>query len=79
MTDYILHAIGAAIAAVTIGMMFNGYHGPIATGLLAVGLLACAAGVIDREEPVSARELAKEFSWTKVKKEDLCLGKDIRN
>jgi hypothetical protein len=38
MTDYILHAIGAAIAAVTIGMMFNGYHGPIATGLLAVGL-----------------------------------------
>jgi hypothetical protein len=38
MTDYILHAIGAAIAAVAISMMFDGYHGPIATGLLAVGL-----------------------------------------
>ena len=33
MTDYILHAIG---------MMFNGYHGPIATGLLAVGLTLLA-------------------------------------
>lgn len=38
MTDYILHAVGAAIAAIAIGMMFNGYHGPIATGLLAGGL-----------------------------------------
>ena len=38
MADYILHAIGAAITAATIGMMFNGYHGPIATGLLAGGL-----------------------------------------
>ena len=38
MTEDILHAIGAAVAASCIGMMFNGYHGPIATGLLAVGL-----------------------------------------
>lgn len=42
MTEYILHAIGAAIAAVTIGMMFNGHHGPIVTGLLAVGLTLLA-------------------------------------
>ena len=42
MTEYILHAIGAAIAAVSIGMMFNGYHGPIATGLLAAGLTLLA-------------------------------------
>ena len=42
MIDCILHAIGAAIAAVTIGMMFNGYHGPIATGFLAVGLTLLA-------------------------------------
>lgn len=42
MTDYILHAIGAAIAAVTIGMMFRGYTGAIATGFLAVGLTLLA-------------------------------------
>lgn len=38
MTEYILHAIGAAIAAFAISIMFNGYHGPIAAGLLSVGL-----------------------------------------
>lgn len=38
MTAYILHAIGAAITASIVGIMFNGYHGPIAAGLLSVGL-----------------------------------------
>ena len=41
MTDYILHAIGAAIAAFAISIMFDEYH-PIATGLLAVGLTLLA-------------------------------------
>ena len=38
-----------------------------------IGMLAAAAGLIDRPEPVSALELAKDFSWTKVRKEDICL------
>ena len=42
MTDYILHAIGAAVTAVTIGMMFRGYTGDIATWFLAVGLTLLA-------------------------------------
>ena len=42
MTDYILHAVGASIAAFAISMMFDGNNGPIATGLLAVGLTLLA-------------------------------------
>ena len=38
-----------------------------------LGLLACASGLIDRCEPVSAKELAAEFSWEKLRKEDICL------
>ena len=38
MTDYILHGIGAAIAAFAISIMFDGYPSPIATGLLTTGL-----------------------------------------
>ena len=38
MTTYILHAIGAAMTASIVGIMFNGYHGPIAAGMLSVGL-----------------------------------------
>ncbi len=40
-----------------------------------LGVLACAAGLIDRQEPVSARELISEFSWDKVKKDPICLNK----
>lgn len=36
-----------------------------------LGRLACCAGLIDRSEPVSARELMGEFSWDKVQKEDI--------
>ena len=38
-----------------------------------LGRLAFAAGIIDRKEPVSAKELAKEFTWEKVKGEAIYL------
>ena len=38
-----------------------------------LGWLAYSAGLIDRKEPVSARELVGEFSWDKLKKEDILL------
>ncbi len=41
-----------------------------------LGSLAATCGLIDRKEPVSARELAAEFSWEKVKKEDIFLDGD---
>lgn len=44
-----------------------------------LGILACAAGILDRPEPVTARDLAQEFTWEKVKKQDICLGEDIRS
>ena len=39
-----------------------------------LGILAYAAGIIERPEAVSARELAAEFSWQKVKKEEIYLS-----
>jgi len=41
-----------------------------------LGWLAHAAGLQDRQESVSARELAKEFSWDRVKKEDIFADTD---
>ena len=38
-----------------------------------LGKLAFHAGIIDRCEPVSAAELVSEFSWEKVKKDNICL------
>ena len=38
---------------------------------LLLGTLAAACGLIDRREPISAWELAKEFSWDKLRKEDM--------
>ena len=38
-----------------------------------IGTLAYAGGLIERNESVSARELAKEFSWDKLRKEDIYL------
>jgi len=43
------------------------------TPQMLLGILACSAGLMDRAVPVSARELAAEFSWEKVKKSDICL------
>ena len=39
-----------------------------------IGILAHACGLIDGKEAVSAKELASEFSWDKVKKEDIYLN-----
>ncbi len=38
-----------------------------------LGLLAFACGLIPRREPVSARELAAEFAWEKIRREDVVL------
>ena len=39
-----------------------------------LGTLAFSAGLLDRKEAVSARELAKEFQWSKLKKEDIYIN-----
>jgi len=39
-----------------------------------IGVLAYAGGLIDRRESVSASELAAEFSWDKLRKEDIYLS-----
>ncbi len=39
-----------------------------------IGKLAYAAGLIDKQEPVSPAELAQDFSWEKVRKEDIVLA-----
>lgn len=38
-----------------------------------IGSLAFAAGLLEKKEPISARELASIFDWRKVRKEDICL------
>ncbi len=38
-----------------------------------IGTLAHACGLIDKPERVSAKELAQEFTWEKVKGQDICL------
>lgn len=38
-----------------------------------LGLLAYSANIIDKLVPISARELAREFSWEKLRKEDIYL------
>jgi glutamyl-tRNA synthetase len=38
-----------------------------------IGTLAFAAGLIDRNVPISARELAGEFSWAKLSGENIFL------
>ena len=43
-----------------------------------VGYLAWAAGIIDRPEPVSARELIPVFSWDRVRKEDIVVAAEWR-
>lgn len=43
-----------------------------------MGALACAAGLIDRPEPVAARELVSSFDWAKVPRHDLFLPNIFR-
>lgn len=38
-----------------------------------IGLLGHLAGLMERWEPVSARELARDFSWSRVKQSDIIL------
>ena len=42
-----------------------------------LGSLAHSAGLLDKSTPISAVELAKEFSYSKLKNEDICLDGDI--
>ena len=39
-----------------------------------IGNLAYASGLIDRQIPISAAELAKEFSWNKLNKKDIYIN-----
>ena len=39
-----------------------------------VGLLASACGLIDRYEPVSARDLVPHFDWSRVRKDDIVMA-----
>ena len=39
-----------------------------------IGILAFSAGLTDRNEAVSAKELAAQFDWEKLRKEDICLS-----
>ena len=39
-----------------------------------IGSLAHTAGLLQHYEPISARELASEFSWDKLQKTDICLN-----
>ena len=38
-----------------------------------IGSLACTAGLLEKPEAISAKELAGEFSWQKLKKENICI------
>lgn len=38
-----------------------------------IGTLAYCSGLIDQKISISARELAQEFDWAKLRKEDICL------
>ena len=39
-----------------------------------IGILAFSSGLIDKNQPISAKELAREFSWDKLRKEDIYLS-----
>ena len=41
-----------------------------------IGTLAFSAGLIERNEPVSARELAGEFRWDKLRRESIFLNSE---
>ena len=41
-----------------------------------IGSLACTAGLLEKPLPISATELATEFSWKKLKKESIYLSSD---
>ncbi len=42
-----------------------------------IGSLACTAGLLEKPEPISARELATLFTWDKLKKTNIYLDKQL--
>ena len=42
-----------------------------------VGTLACMAGQLSTSAPISAAELAEQFDWSKVPREDIPVGKSL--
>ena len=42
-----------------------------------LGSLAHSAGILEKSTPISAKELAAEFFWDKVRKEDICLDGEL--
>jgi len=42
-----------------------------------LGILACSAGITDRPEPLSAAELAEEFTWDKIRGDSIYLDASI--
>ena len=42
-----------------------------------VGILGHMAGQLDRPEAISAAELARDFSWDKVPREDVTVAADL--
>ena len=39
-----------------------------------IGILAYSSGLIDQKNPISAKELAQEFDWSRLRKEDIYLS-----
>ena len=42
-----------------------------------IGTLAFAAGLLDKPETVSPRELASVFDWSRVQRDSICLNTRI--
>ena len=42
-----------------------------------LGILAASAGILEKPQAISARELAAEFTWEKLRREDICLDSAI--
>ncbi len=42
-----------------------------------IGALACTAGLLEKPEPISARELVDAFSWEKLKKDNIFLDSAV--
>ena len=42
-----------------------------------LGILAASAGILEKAQAISAKELAAEFSWEKLRREDICLDSAI--
>ena len=54
-----------------------GYLRTAMTPEMLIGTLAFSAGILDREIPISARELASEFSWSKLQGEAITMTKTL--